>query len=165
MKKAYKSKRLFWHNLKNFDKPNIPSFGLDEIIVSGVEFVFCDSKGNPKNIFIAVNSLGDSQMYYEENNNAGFGNIHGNKTKIFCNIVNAVLHETSDLTYNMNQCKHLPACPKLNFVNFYALGRKGKFCKTLTYREIHFPKHLYYPLYTYFKQLIEVMRKAALQSL
>ena len=164
MTKAFQSKRLFWHNLKNFDKPNIVSFGLDEIIVAGAEFVFCDSKGYPKNIFIAANSLCESQMFYEENNAAGFGNIHGNQTKIFDNIINAILHEVSELTYNMDQCKHLPACPKLNFVNFYALGHNGKFCKTLTYSEIHFPKHLYYPLYTYFKQLINEMRKAAIEN-
>lgn len=165
MTKAYQSKRLFWHNLKNFDQPNILSFGLDEIIVAGAEFVFCDSNGRSKNIFTAVNSCGESQMYYEGNNDCGLGNIHGNQTKIFDNIIKAILHEISELTYNMNQCKHLPACPKFNFVNFYSLGRKGKFYKTLTYPEIHSPKHLYYPLYIYFRQLINEMRKSAIENL
>ena len=165
MKKAYQLKRLFWHNPKNFDKPNIRCYGTDGIIVSGVEFILCDSKGQPKNIFIAVNSLGDNQMYYEENTKTGLGNIHGDKTKIFDNITCSILNETSELTDNMDQCKHLPRCPKLNFVNFYALSRKEKFYKTLTYREIHLREHPYYPLYIYFRQLLDEMRKVAAQNL
>ena len=165
MKKAYQLKRLFWHNPKNFNKQNILSHGLDEIIVSGVEFVLCDSKGHPKNIFIAVNSLGDSQMFYEENNKSGLGNIHGNKTKIFDNMTKTILNETAELTHNMNRCKYLPRCPKLNFVNFYALGRNIKFCKTLTYHEIHLKEHPYYSLYIYFRQLLNEMRKIATQNL
>ena len=164
MKNAYRTKRLFWHNLKNFDFPDIPFYGADEIIVAGFEFVLCDSNCHPKNIFVAVNSLGDSQMYYETSTNK-VGNIHGDKTKIFTNLARTILNEISELTYNMDQCKNLPACPKLDFVNFYALGHKGKFCKSLTYCEIRFSKHPYYPLYIYFMQLINEMRKVALKKL
>lgn len=165
MEKAYQLKRLFWHNPKNFDKPNVRTYGIDKVIAAGVEFVFCNSKGQPKNIFIAVNSLGDSQMYYEQDNKTGLGNIHGNNAKIFDNIISTILNETAELTYNMDCCKHLPRCPKLNFVNFYALGREEKFYKTLTYPEIHSTKHPYYPLYIYFRQLLTEMRKVAIENL
>ena len=165
MKNVYKTKRLFWYNPKNFDKPNAKLYGLDKVLVAGVEFILCDSKGCLKNIFIAVNSLGDSQMYYEDDNKIGCGNIHGDKTKLFKNIISTILNEISEITYNMNPCKHLPACPKLNFVNFYALGRNTKFYKTLTYNEIHCPEHPYYPLYVYFKQILSEMRRATLQRL
>lgn len=164
MKNAYRNKRFFWHNLKNFDKQNIPVYGLDQIIVAGFEFAFCDSACHSRNIFIAISSCGNSQMYYEENNKTGIGNIHGNQTKIFANLINIILNETSNLTYNMSRCKHLPPCPKFNFVNFYALGRSGKFCKTLTYSEIRLIKHPYYPLYIYFMQLLNEMRKLAAEK-
>ena len=164
MKNAYRNKRLFWHNLKNFDKPNILVYGLDKIVIAGFEFTFCDSSGHPRNIFIATSSNGDSQMYYEESNKTGMGNIHGNETKIFSNIIDTILNEISSLTYNMNRCKHLPPCPKYNFVNFYALGQNGKFYKTLTYPEIHLIKHPYYPLYIYFMQLLNEMRKLVIRE-
>ena len=164
MKNAYRKKRSFWHNLKNFDKPNIPFYGADEIIVAGFEFVLCDSKCNPKNIFVAVNSFNESQMCYELDNK-NIGSMCGNQTKIFNNIVRSILNEISELTYNMDKCNRLITAPKLDFVNFYALGHKGKFCKTLTYPEIHFHKHPYYPLYIYFMQLINEMRKIAIKAL
>ena len=162
MKSAYRTKRLFWHNLKNFDAPDVPFYGIDEIIAAGFEFILCDSNCHLRNIFVAVNSLNDSCMFYEVDNNK-IGTLYGDATKIFVNVTRSILNAISELTYNMDQCKHLPACPKFDFVNFYALGRKGKFYKTLTYNEIHFTKHPYYPLYIYFMQLINEMRKVAIK--
>ena len=78
---------------------------------------------------------------------------------------NQMLNEISELTYNMDKCKRLPAYPKLGFVNFYALGRKGKFGKIFTYPEIHFSEHPYYPVYIYFTQLINEIRKVAIEKL
>ena len=164
MKNAYQSKRLFWHNLKNFDKPNIPVYGTDEIIVAGFELVLCDSNCHPKNIFVPVNSDNESQMCYETEND-NISSICGKRTKIFGNIVHSILNEISELTYNMDKCKRLPAYPKLGFVNFYALGRKGKFGKIFTYPEIHFSEHPYYPVYIYFTQLINEIRKVAIEKL
>lgn len=163
MKNAYRKKRSFWYNLKNFDKSNIPAYGPDKIILAGFEFVLCDSKCNPKNIFVAVNSFNESQMCYElDNKNIGI--MCGDQTKIFSNIVCSILNGISELTYNMNKCNRLPTAPKLDFVNFYASGYNGKFCKTLTYSEIHFPRHPYYPLYIYFMQLFNEMRKLAVEK-
>ena len=124
MKSAYRTKRLFWHNLKNFDAPNVPFYGIDEIIAAGFEFILCDSNCHLRNIFVAVNSLNDSCMFYEVDNNK-IGAMCGDATKIFVNVTRSILNAISELTYNMDQCKHLPACPKFDFVNFYALGRKG----------------------------------------
>ena len=164
MKNTYRKQRSFWYNLKNFDKPNIPFYGIDEIIVAGFELVLCDAKCQPKNIFVAVSSFNDSKMFYEIDNNE-IGDMHGGTTKIFANLNHSILDAISELTYNMDECKHLPVCPQLNLVNFYALGRKGKFYKTLTYNEIHFTKHPYYPLYIYFMQLINEMRKLAIKGI
>ena len=163
MKKAYQLKRLYWHNPKNFNKPNIRSYGIDEIIVAGVEFVFCDSKGHLRNIFLTVTSLNDNQMFYEVAYKQ-LGNMHGNKTKIFINLTSSILNEVAELTQNMIQCKHLPRCPKFNFVNFYALGRNRKFYKVLSYSEIHLREHPYYPLYIYFRQLLNEMRKVTMKN-
>ena len=162
MNKAYQAKRIFWHNLKNFDKAKAHPFGDEKILVAGMEFVLCDSNGKPKNIFLAVNSCLCSQMCYEADTKAGIGVISGQHNKIFRNIITDILNESVNLIYNMHCCKHLPAYPKLNFVNFYVLGRKEKFCKTLTYAEIHYPEHPYYPVFIYFRQLISEMRKTVM---
>ncbi len=159
MKEPYRIKRLFWHNLKNFDKPGIHSFGVDEIIAAGVEFHMCDSCGHPKNLFIAANSDGDSSFYYEKDSAPGMGAIIGEHSKIFRHIINNLLNEAGDLTYNMECHKKLYQPPKLNFVTFFALGHKGRFYKTLTYNEVHSREHPYYPLFTYAKQLLSEMRK------
>lgn len=164
MNKVYKNKRLFWFNLKNFDKFGVKSFGVDEIIVAGVEFNMCDSCGYPRNLFIAVNSSGDSGFYYEKNPKS-IGYIIGEHSQIFNYIINNFLNEISELTYNMDICKILPKPPELNFINFFALGNKGNFCKKLTYKEVHCKEHPYYLPFTYTRYLLSEMRKTEILRL
>ncbi|MBO4707563.1 MAG: hypothetical protein J5594_03265 [Elusimicrobiaceae bacterium] len=165
MNKVYKKKRLFWFNLDNFNKPGIKSFGIDEIIVAGVEFNMCDSCGYPRNLFIAVNSSGDSDFYYEKDSKDGIGQIIGEHSQMFNYIINNFLNEISELTYNMDICKILPKPPELNFINFFALGYKGKFYKKLTYKEVHCKEHPYYLPFTYIRYLLSEMRKTEILRL
>ena len=165
MNEKYKNKRLFWYNLKNFDKPGIKKYGIDEIIVAGAEFKMCDSCGHLRNLFIAVNSDGDSCFYYEKDSKGSIGQIIGEHSQIFNYIINNFLSEISELTYNMDFCKTLPKPPKLNFINFFALGHKGYFYKMLTYDEVHCKEHPYYVLFIYVNLLLNEMRKTKISSL
>lgn len=165
MKEAYRKKRLYWHKVNNFDKPHSKTYGADNILLAGVEFAMCDSKGEPKNIFIAATSCGESCMYYENNTPLGIGCLNGVHNQIFDNIISSILNEAADLTYNMNLYKRLPCPPKLNLVTFFALGRKDNFYKTLTYNEIHSSEHPYYPLYVYLRQLLNELRKIEIWKL
>ena len=159
MNEAYRKQRLFWHHIDSFDKPEIKAYGADKILLAGIEFMLCDSKGEPKNIFIAANTCGESRMYYENNSPLGIGCLCGDESQIFTNIISSILNEASDLTYNMDCYKRLPAPPTLSLVTFFAIGRKENFYKTLTYNEIHSLEHPYYPLYIYLRQLLNEMRK------
>lgn len=159
MNNAYRKQRLFWHHINNFDKPGIKTYGVDDILLAGIEFSLCDSKGEPKNIFIAANACGECRMYYENNSALGIGCLRGDGSQIFNNIIGSVLNQAADLTYNMDSYKRLPKPPKLSFVTFFAIGRKENFYKTLTYGEIHSREHPYYPLYVYLRQLLNEMRK------
>ncbi len=152
MNKAYINKRLFWYNLKNFDKAGIKSFGIDEILIAGAEFNMCDSCGHFRNLFIAANSQGDSGFYYEKDSKAGIGQITCEHSPMFGHIIHNFLNEAADLTYNMDHYKTLPNPPRLNCINFFALGRKGNFYKKLT-------------LFNYLKHLLSEMRKTEILCL
>lgn len=165
MNRAYKDKRIFWHNLKNFNKPMVKYFGIDEIVVAGAEFNMCDSCGHCRNLFVAVNSSGDSGFYYEKDSKNGIGQIIGKHNQTFNYIINNFLSEISELTYNMDICKTLPKPPELNFINFFALGYKGYFYKMLTYDEVHCKEHPYYLLFTYIQFLLSEMRKTEISRL
>ena len=165
MKEAYRKKRLYWHKVNNFDKPKSKAYGADNIVLAGVEFALCDSKGEPKNIFLAATSCGESCMYYENNTPQGVGCLNGEHSQIFENIISSILNEAADLTYNMDSYTHLPRPPELSLVMFFALGRQENFYKTLTYNEIHSREHPYYPLYVYLRQLLNELRKIELIKL
>jgi len=165
MNEAYKKQRLFWHHINSFDRPEIKAYGADNILLAGIEFMLCDSKGEPRNIFIAANTCGESRMYYENNSPVGIGCLCGDGSQIFDNIISSILKEAADLTYNMDSYKRLPAPPTLSFVTFFAIGRKENFYKTLTYNEIHSREHPYYPLYIYLRQLLNEMRKIEILKL
>lgn len=165
MEQAYREKRLFWHNLKRVDKPETKIFGIDKIIIAGMEFNLFDIVGHPINLFIVANSLNESGFYYEKNNPEKLGYILGRNNAVFRKIISNLLNEASDLTYNMEEYKTLPRPPKLNFVTFFALGRWGRFYKTLTYNEIFCPEHPYHKFFVYSKQLIDEMRKIEMNRL
>lgn len=159
MNEAYRKQRLFWHHIDSFDKPGNKTYGEDDIMLAGIEFSLCDSKGTPRNIFIAANTCWESIMYYENNTKLGIGCLRGDGSQIFINIISSILNQAADLTYNMDSYKRLPNPPELSFVTFFAIGRKENFYKTLTYNEIHSREHPYYPLYVYLRQLLNEMRK------
>ena len=165
MNEAYRKQRLFWHHINNLDKPGLKMYGVDDIVLAGIEFALCDSKGAPRNIFIAANTCGESCMYYENNSPLGIGRLCGDNSQIFNNIVSSILNQAADLTYNMDSYKRLPRPPELSLVTFFAIGRKENFYKTLTYNEIHSREHPYYPLYVYLRQLLNEMRKIELIKL
>ena len=159
MEEIYRKTRLFWHNLKRIDTPKIKTFGIDKIIIAGLEFNMFDSLGHPINLFVAANSLNESGFYYEKNNSDKMGFLLGKNDSNFNSIISNLLNEAADLTYNMEEYKTLSRPPKLNFVNFFALGRGGRFYKFLTYNEIFCPEHPYHNFFIYAKQLINEIRK------
>lgn len=165
MNEAYRKQRLLWHHIDNFYKPGITTYGVDDIVLAGIEFALCDSKGAPRNIFIAANACGESCMYYENSSSLGIGRLCGDRSQIFINIIGSILNQAADLTYNMDSYKRLPSPPELSFVTFFAIGCKENFYKTLTYNEIHSSEHPYYPLYVYLRQLLNEMRKIELFKL
>ena len=65
----------------------------------------------------------------------------------------------------MEEYKTLPKPPKKDFVNFFALGRQGRFYKTLTYDEVHCEEHPYYAFFMYAQKLIREIRKVEFSRL
>ena len=165
MKASYREKRKYWHNINNFDTKNGKAYGIDEIVLAGVEFPICNSKGEEKNILIAASASGNSSMHYEDNTPDGTGSLYGVKNQLFDNIIRSIINEASDLTYNMKTYKHLKRPPEIGLIRFFAVGRKEKFDKILTYNEVHCQEHPYYAFYVYIRQLIGEIRKIEIEKL
>lgn len=165
MKASYREKRKYWHNINNFDTENGKAYGIDEIVLAGVEFPICNSKGEEKNILVVASASGDSSMHYEDNTPDGTGSLYGVKNQLFDNIIRSIMNEASDLTYNMKTYKHLKRPPEISLIRFFAVGRKEKFDKILTYNEVHCQEHPYYAFYIYIRQLIGEIRKIEIERL
>ncbi len=159
MQEAYRRERLYWNNIANINKPGIKTYAEDNIIAAAFEFTLFDSTAKPRNIFVAANSYLESTMFIENDSKKGINILTGEKNLLFKIIINNILTQAGDLAYNMESFKRVPRTPGLGFVNFFAIGQKERFYKNLTYEEIHYTAHPYYPFYTYIWQLVNELQK------
>ena len=164
MQESYRRKRLYWNNISNINKPGIKTYAENNIIAAAFEFTLFDSTAKPRNIFVAASSSLESEMYFE-NDGKGINILTGTKDLLFKIIINNILTQAGDLAYNMESFKRVPRTPELGFVNFFAIGQKERFYKNLTYGEIHYREHPYYPFYIYIWQLVNEMRKIKMYDL
>ena len=155
----YRKERLLWHNLKKFDKRDIKTFGVSEVFAAGIEIKMYNAFGHPVNLFIAANALNESGLFYEKDDGKSAARLFGEKDNFFAMLIRNLLNQAGDITYNMEEYKNLPKVPEINFVNFFTLGKCGKFYKNLTYDEIHCKEHPYYYFYVYARELLNEIRR------
>jgi len=165
MEEVYKEIRRHWYNLKRIDKPNTRTFGAEEIMIAGIEFKMFDRKARPVNIFVAANSLFESGFYYEKHTPEKMGHLLGRDNALFRKIISNFLEESAFQCYNMEEYKIVPRTPRLNFVNFFALGRMGRYYKTVTYNEVFCPTHPLHKIFIWATSLIDKIRDIKLQYL
>ncbi len=91
MSSAYQTMKEFWLDVKNLQhKHEVPQLGPQKICVAGVEMAAEDMHGKVKNLMIAVSSLGNASVYFENNSPSGIGGFTGGAAK-------GAVHEKAEL--------------------------------------------------------------------
>jgi len=162
MKQSYKNMRDFWLDVKNLEnRRGVIELGADKICVAGVEMVFLDG-AQPKHVFVATNSLGDSSMYFENNSKSGLGGFIGGHGNVPLQEAAAkMLAHASKLTAQMTRepvGRELPPPTAVGQVRLFAVSKENLFHIELSEEDARNPANLFYPFFAYSQQVVGFFR-------
>lgn len=134
-------------------------FGIDKLLLVGIEFRAYNADGQSKPMFIAVNCNGDAILFFERYNPKALAIFKSENNKKIKIIIPHLFDNVSNLIENMHLSNSILPLPDHNFINFFAISYNGKFYKYLTQKEVELDEHPYYPFYFHLKQIMLLIQQ------